>query len=231
MSSRTAELTIVRRPPAVAVPVRRSPRATVAEVPKPLVDSPKANNVRGRDSLPDLLPLLSAGEPNAAQEVMDRYGGLVWSLARRHSPTPADAEDAVQDIFLAIWKNAEKFDATRASEASFVAMIARRRLIDLHRRRERRPETTDIEAEYDMAGSDAHQLETVAEARLATRALKQLTPDERKVVLMSTYHGFSHSQISEQLGMPLGTVKTYIRRGLRRVREALRGSAEQELPA
>ncbi len=170
----------------------------------------------------DILPRVGAGDPAAAQELMDRYGGLVWSLARRHTRSPADAEDAVQEIFLALWKNAARFDASRASEPTFVTMIARRRLIDLHRYRERRPQTDGAEADFDtLADVRAEQIENRAEARLAARALGQLRPEEREVILLSTYHGMSHSEIASHVEMPLGTVKTYIRRGLMRVREAL----------
>ena len=170
----------------------------------------------------DILPRVGAGEPDAVQECLDRYGGLVWSLARRHSPSPADAEDAVQEIFLSLWKNAAKFDSSKASEAGFITMIARRRLIDLFRGRQRRPQTQTLDTEYEtLADKKPLAAEERTDAGLAARAMQQLDPKERKVVLLSTYHGFSHSEIAELTEMPLGTVKTYIRRGLMRVREAL----------
>ncbi len=170
----------------------------------------------------DILPRVGAGEPEAVQECLDRYGGLVWSLARRHSPTAADAEDAVQEVFLSLWKNAARFDPKKASEAGFITMVARRRLIDLFRGRQRRPQTQQLDAELEFV-PDAKPLgaEGRTEASLAVKALGQLDPKERKVVLMSTYHGYSHSEIAELTEMPLGTVKTYIRRGLMRVRESL----------
>ncbi len=170
----------------------------------------------------DLLPRVASGEPRAAEELMDRYGALIWSLARRHSRRSADAEDAVQEIFLALWKNADRFDASRASEPTFITMIARRRLIDLHRHKQRRPPTegheADLETLTDLRSGD---IEVKAEAKLASRALGTLKPREREVVLLSTYQGMSHSEIANHVDMPLGTVKTYIRRGLMRVREAL----------
>jgi RNA polymerase sigma factor (sigma-70 family) len=170
----------------------------------------------------DVLPRVGAGDPRAVQECLDRYGGLVWSLARRHSPTAADAEDAVQEVFLSLWKNASKFDPEKASEAGFITMVARRRLIDLFRGRQRRPQTQQLDAELEFV-ADARPLdaESRTEAGLAVKALGRLDPRERQVVLLSTYHGYSHSEIAELTAMPLGTVKTYIRRGLMRVREAL----------
>src|SRR5436190_14026687 len=84
-----------------------------------------------------LLGRVAAGDEAAVRECLARYGGLVWSIARRFEPS--DAEDAVQEIFLDLWKSAARFDRAVASETAFVAMIARRRLIDRRRTRGRRP--------------------------------------------------------------------------------------------
>lgn len=170
----------------------------------------------------DILPRLAEAEPGAAEQCMDQYGALVWSIARRHTRSAAEAEDAVQEIFLSIWKNAGRFDASKASEAAFITMIARRRLIDLHRRKERRPEGTTVESELEtMRDSRAEMIEDRAEVVLATRALNRLQPKEREAVVLSVYQGLSHSEISSHMELPLGTVKTYIRRGLKRVRDML----------
>ena len=172
----------------------------------------------------DILPRLGAGDPGAAEECLDRYGPLVWSLARRHTRIAAEAEDAVQEIFVALWKNASRFDPSKASEPTFVTMIARRRLIDLHRYKERRPESKASESELEtIPDLKAGAIENRAEARQAVRAIQQLKPKEREAILLSVYQGMSHSEISTHMELPLGTVKTYIRRGLTRVREMLAG--------
>lgn len=187
-----------------------------------LKTSSEITNARKDDVSADILPRVAAGDPRAADELMDRYGALIWSLARRHTRRPADAEDAVQEIFLALWKNAGRFDSGRASEPTFITMIARRRLIDLHRYKTRRPQTDGAEADLEtLTDLRAGEIEVKAEAKLASRALDVLKPKEREVVLLSTYQGMSHSEIAAHVDMPLGTVKTYIRRGLMRVREAL----------
>ena len=82
-----------------------------------------------------ILQRVAAGDMAAMQECIDRYGGLVWSLARRLSLSPAEAEDGVQEAFIELWKHAERFDPEVASETTFVSMIARRRLIDRRRSR------------------------------------------------------------------------------------------------
>lgn len=170
----------------------------------------------------DILPRLGAGDPNAAEDCIERYSGLVWSLARRHTRVAAEAEDAVQEVFLSLWKNADRFDATKASEAAFVTMIARRRLIDLHRRKERRPEATTVDSELElMPDLKNNRIEDQAEASLAAGAIGRLQPKEREAILLSVYQGMSHGEISSHMELPLGTVKTYIRRGLIRVREML----------
>src|SRR5688572_30887642 len=77
-----------------------------------------------------ILNRIAAGDKTAVEECLKKYGGLVWSLARRMLRNSDDAEDAVQEIFLEVWKNAGKFDETQSSETTYIAMIARRRLID-----------------------------------------------------------------------------------------------------
>ncbi|WP_434478838.1 sigma factor [Gemmatimonas sp.] len=77
-----------------------------------------------------LLPRVAAGDELAVRECVDRYGPLIWALARRWSPDPRGVEDAVQEVFVDLWRSAGRYDATRATEAGWVAMVTRRRLID-----------------------------------------------------------------------------------------------------
>lgn len=168
-----------------------------------------------------VLNRIAAGDAGAVQECIDRYGNLVWTIARRFTRSATEAEDAVQDVFIDLWKSAARFDSTRSTEAAFVAMVARRRLIDHIRRAERRPQTTAIPEGFDVPGTDAHHLEMSADAALAARALQQIKPEQRDVLMMSVYHGMTHAEIVQETGIPLGTVKSHIRRGLAEVRRIL----------
>lgn len=173
---------------------------------------------------PPLLPRIAQGDPLAVQECIDRYKSLIWWLARKQADE--DAEDAVQDIFVELWKNADRFDPKKASESTFVGMIARRRLIDLHRKKTRRPSTEPIDDHYGYEGEGAHVIEASADASLAQRAIGELNEKERNVLRLAVHQGMSHSEIAGELDMPLGTVKTYVRRGLMRVRDKLKDPAE-----
>lgn len=172
-----------------------------------------------------LLPRIAAGDADAVQACLDRYGGLVWALARRLSSTQTDAEDAVQEIFIDVWESAARFNSEIASETTFIAMIARRRLIDRRRKQSRRPdESTLNEAVGVPTPPEQARVELDDEASIAADALTRLPNDQRQVLTLSIYNGMSHSEIAERLAMPLGTVKTHARRGLIRVREMLRAS-------
>lgn len=175
-----------------------------------------------------VLPRVAAGEREAVDQCIERYSGLVWSLARRFSSDLADAEDAMQEVFVELWKFAARFDATLSSEANFVALIARRRLVDRLRSRTRRP------AQQSLEGVDATQpvsagLEVFEEANKAVRCLRELEANQRRVLELSIWDGLSHSEIAKREGLPLGTVKTHARRGLIRLRDLMQTAASTGL--
>jgi RNA polymerase sigma-70 factor, ECF subfamily len=156
------------------------------------------------------------------QDCLSAYGGLVWSLARRMCRNTNDAEDAVQEIFIDIWKNAERFDSAQASETTFVAMIARRRLIDRLRKTQRQPGIDSLEdILVEPSNRTDKEMQNSVEAGQAAEALKGLRPEQRRVLQLSIYQGMSHQEISTATGMPIGTVKTHARRGLLQIREVL----------
>jgi RNA polymerase sigma-70 factor (ECF subfamily) len=177
-----------------------------------------------------ILNRIASGDKSAVEACLDTYGGLVWSLARRMCPN--DAEDAVQEIFIDIWKNAARFDAALASETTFVAMIARRRLIDRIRKVTRQPNIDSFEdILVEPSESSDRKIQIGVEARQAAEALKELRSEQRQILHLSIIQGFSHQEIADALEMPLGTVKTHARRGLLRVREILGLENKQEVSA
>ncbi|MBX3385191.1 MAG: sigma-70 family RNA polymerase sigma factor [Phycisphaeraceae bacterium] len=173
--------------------------------------------------MPDsILQQVAQGDPASVQACIDRYSGLVWSLARKRGFNPTECEDAVQEIFLDVWKSAGRFDPTVASEATFIAMIARRRLIDRRRRLSRRPESAEFDDRMGPVENESLQeIEVSEEAAAAAAALETLRPEQQRVLRLSIYQGLSHERIAESTGLPLGTVKTHVRRGLIRLREIL----------
>jgi RNA polymerase sigma-70 factor (ECF subfamily) len=168
-----------------------------------------------------LLPQIARGQSGAVNDCVRRYGPLVWSLARRMSASRADAEDAVQEVFMQLWKSAATFDPARCSERGFVALVARRRLIDrLRSQRARR----GVEVPFDPTSLDleaASSFQEEPDVLQAAKLIAALPQDRGKILLMFLADGCSHSEISEKTGVPLGTVKSIVRRSLLRIREQL----------
>jgi RNA polymerase sigma-70 factor (ECF subfamily) len=169
-----------------------------------------------------VLNRIASGDKTAIEECMNIYGGLIWSLARRMSPNLSDAEDAVQEIFIDVWKNASRFDEKQSSETTFVAMIARRRLIDRLRKVSRLPEIESIDdVSNEPVGRYDTALQNSVEAAQAAKVMRNLRPEQQKVLRLSVFQGLTHQEISDTTGIPIGTVKTNIRRGLLQIRETL----------
>jgi RNA polymerase sigma-70 factor (ECF subfamily) len=174
-----------------------------------------------------VLQRIAGGDSSAVRECIEQYGALVWSLARRLSRSPSDAEDATQEIFLDIWRSAARFDASQGSDKVFIAMIARRRLIDRLRKVSAEPPMDPVEALDTVVWADpGTSSETSVEAEQAARALAELRPEQRQVLELGLLHGLSQSEIATRLQMPLGTVKSFMRRGLIKVREYMNLDAE-----
>lgn len=169
-----------------------------------------------------VLGRLASGDPRAMQDLVNAYGGLVWSLALRFCPTRDDAEDATQDIFADLWKSAHRYREQRASERIFISMIARRRLIDRIRREKRRREFEPFAAgpasDQEISGDSG---ERGWDAQQAARAIQDLSPDQRRVLELSVGQGMTQREIAEVTETPLGTVKTHMRRGLIRLRDIM----------
>lgn len=169
-----------------------------------------------------LMARVARGDEAAVAEIIDQYGSLVWAIARRLTRNPSDAEDAVQEIFTDVWRSAHRYNAAAGTEKVFITTIARRRLIDRMRRVANRVQTesSDVLDELGFHTPDT-AADVSVEAELAARVMQKLRPEQRQVIELGLLQGLSHSEIAGITGMPLGTVKTFMRRGLIQVREML----------
>jgi RNA polymerase sigma factor (sigma-70 family) len=176
-----------------------------------------------------ILHRIASGDGTAVQDCLNKYGGLVWSIARKLLRNTDDAEDAVQEVFVDVWKNAARFDEAQASETTFIAMIARRRIIDRIRYSTRRISADSLDDVLLEPFTRADkEMQISVEAQEAAVAMRKLRPEQQQVLKLSIIQGMSHQEIADATGMPIGTVKTHARRGLMQVRETLGlGNAER----
>ena len=179
-----------------------------------------------------ILHRIAGNDKQAVEDCLNKYGNLVWSLALNFTNSREDAEDAVQDIFIDVWKYAGRFDETKSAEVSFVSLIARRRLIDLLRRHKRQPEIYVSEEilQNSSNGYDTN-IQNQIEAKQAIQSLNKLNPKQRKLVQMAIYCGMSQSEIAETTGLPLGTVKSHIRRGFQKIRNSFPSAPDKNFAA
>lgn len=169
-----------------------------------------------------LLPQVALGDNSAIAECIDRYGGLIWSLANRLVRNRSDVEDAVHDVFIEIWQAAKNFDSTKGSEITFVAMLARRRLVDRWRLSAKQANFISGTSDVDVAAPESLDVsELNDEARKAFGCFQKLTNHAQAVLRLSIHDDLSYSQISSKLEMPLGSVKSYARRGLLQLRDCM----------
>ena len=160
-----------------------------------------------------------AGDSAALAQLYDRYSSLVYAVALRVLADTAAAEDILQDVFMQLWRNPGLFDASRGSLGAWLAVITRHRAID--QLRKRRPETDveevviSVEAGLDDAAERSRFLERVR------GVLAGLPAEQRSALEMAFFEGLTHSEIAQQTGQPLGTIKTRIRSALLALRKAL----------
>lgn len=175
-----------------------------------------------------ILQRIAAGDHRAVDDCLTRYGGLIWSLAKRWIGNVADAEDATQEIFVELWQQAGRFNPAVAGEATFVAMVARRRLIDRMRKEARRPITESIDVDL-VEVNDAQEFNVVdgaEDAAKAKRCLSRLSAQQQEILTLAVHHGASHTVIASRLSIPLGSVKSGARRGLIQLRDCMKRNSE-----
>jgi RNA polymerase sigma-70 factor (ECF subfamily) len=178
----------------------------------------------------DLMRLVHDGQAHAFEVIFDRHAGAAFSLAFRMCGRRAAAEDIVQDAFLSLWRTGARYDHARGSVRSWVLSAVHNRAIDAFRReagKERHDVSDDGLAER---LPDPHRTDTEAErrddARQMRKALGALPAEQRRVIELAYFGGFTHTQIAEMLELPSGTVKGRMRLGLTKLRMTLEDPAK-----
>jgi RNA polymerase sigma factor (sigma-70 family) len=159
------------------------------------------------------------GDETALRELWDRYGGLVHRVGLATLPTAQDAEDATQATFVAAWRGRATYDPGRGTVAGWLLGIARRQAIDRLRALQRERGLADAVLEQARTvRPDPVPTERVVDRLVVLDELGKLGAEQRRVLELAFYDDLTHTQIAGLLGLPLGTVKSHLRRGLARLR-------------
>lgn len=179
----------------------------------------------------DLVRRMASGDESAVAALYDRYGSVLYAVAYRIVGQKADAEEVVMEAFAQVWRDAARFEAARGSVAAWLTMISRSRALDHIRSRDRRERLNTSAAREDQVrtpatgswgGDPGAQVEQTERQKRVTGALESLSPAQRQAIELAYYDGLSQSEIAERLNEPLGTIKTRVRLGMMKLREALR---------
>src|SRR5919197_5220191 len=184
----------------------------------------------------DLMTLVDAKESDAFAVVYDRHGGAAYSLAHRIVGEGGMAEDVTQEAFLSIWRSTARFDAARGSVRAWILGILRNRAIDALRRAARPAPKLDLDDDAVLETQAAAQRTEAEAIRRETadrlrRALGLLPREQSQVIELAYFGGFSHSEIADMVGAPIGTIKGRMRLGLEKIRAFLaEGFPEEDVP-
>ena len=169
----------------------------------------------------DVAAAFSGGQPDALALVYERFGPLIYSIALRSLGARSDAEDVTQQVFVSAWRSRASFDRGRGTLSGWLVTITRHKVADALRERQR-----DSRVLLQVAGGAAVTAAEAPSDRILDRIvladeLAQLPEAQRLAMVLSFYSDLTHEQIAQVLGLPLGTVKSHIRRGLQRLRSRL----------
>ncbi|MFA6046634.1 MAG: sigma-70 family RNA polymerase sigma factor [Phycisphaerales bacterium] len=169
-----------------------------------------------------LMQRVAANDQAAVGELYDRFGTLVFRMALQAMPSRQEAEDAVQEVFVRLWRTAERYDDTRAALVTWVMLISRRHLVDKLRRQRARIKAGSIElTQAPLAAREENEsrLDTDDRLKLMMKRIDALPELQRTVVMRAYLGGQTLRQIGEELNTPLGTIKSALSRALTRLRE------------
>ena len=168
-----------------------------------------------------ILPLVAKGDEAAMKRCIDSYGPLVWSIVCRRINERVDAEEACQEIFTEIWRIAGRFDSKVSKESTFIGMIARRRSIDWQRKQNRLPALANLDSLPELSTPSTNNLHSIDRSEL-WNILNELPSDTLHLFSLHFEKGLTHDEIARQTKLPIGTVKTKLRRGLIEARKLLK---------
>jgi RNA polymerase sigma-70 factor (ECF subfamily) len=166
---------------------------------------------------------LRARDPSALEALYDKYGRRAFGLAFKVLGEGASAEDAVQEAFLTLWRQADRLDPARGRVGALLLTVVYRRAIDLLR--ERRGQLPLTESIADLLPNLAQEVDWTSAAlnrEAVYRALERLPHDQRQAVELAFFQGLTHVEVAETLGLPLGTVKSRLRLGMEKLRALLK---------
>jgi RNA polymerase sigma factor (sigma-70 family) len=185
-----------------------------------------------RDS--ELVELVAQKDAGALEALYERYGRPAYSLARRILTEETLAQDVVQEVFLSLWRDARRFDAGRGTVATYLLSMTHHRAVDVVRREEnlRRWRTSDegLELEADPKVRVEDEVLTSERRAEVRSALQELPPAQREALLLAYFGGYTQREVAALVGVPLGTVKTRMAAGMRKMKEPLRDAGREEQP-
>jgi RNA polymerase sigma factor (sigma-70 family) len=182
----------------------------------------------------ELVELVAQKDAGALEALYERYGRAAYSLARRILTEETLAQDVVQEVFLSLWRDARRFDAGRGTVATYLLSMTHHRAVDVVRREERlrRWRTSDegLELEADPKVRVEDEVLTSERRAEVRAALGELPPAQREALLLAYFGGYTQREVAALVGVPLGTVKTRMAAGMRKMKEALRDAGREEQP-
>jgi RNA polymerase sigma-70 factor (ECF subfamily) len=182
-------------------------------------------NTRSGDQADEVGLAFARGEADL-KHVYDAHGSLVYAICRRSLGDEHRAREVTQDVFVSAWRGREQFDPARGSLAGWLVGITKRRVVD-HVRRERRHADRRADDSEDSPPVPVEpEVDRIADRMVVAHALHRLAPRAREVIGLAYVHGLTHQEIAEQTGLPLGTIKSDIRRGLLALRHHMESTDE-----
>lgn len=167
---------------------------------------------------PDLVERFRTGDDRALREVFDQYGGIVHRLGLTTLGSTAEADDLTQATFVAAWRGRETFDPDRGSLPGWLVGIARRRLVDRLRVLDREQKVTSALQSVPTGGGPS-DIDRAIDQLVVADELGRLPETQRQVMHLAFFDDLTQTQIAQATGLPLGTVKSHLRRGLTRLRQ------------